>query len=381
VKILHFGDSHFANKRLDECWRNFEYMIEYGRDNGIDMFVCAGDLFDANTMIDSHEYNKAVEGIGKMSEIAPVVMIRGNHDPDGSLGVFERLGGINYKIYVFNNTAEVDIEDKNGNKVRMLLLPYVNPIIFNAVDNKINSIFSNAKEYYDDLIKTFSKVETEHPKVIVAHLSVYGAQLANSEKIVANEVMLSVDDLRHKSFDAVMLGHIHKRDQDIFIDSNIRYSGSHYRINYGEKNNEVGFIVWDISKGRTSLELINTPAKKMVEYHLNERQSKHFISTGSLPFEIDKDADIKVVADVKEGVSHVFDKGWITRRMKGGIGTVKIQLKTVPKTMVRAKDIGSKKTLREKVSMWLDVSHKKPTKSLLEKADLVEEISVNSVLG
>lgn len=374
MKILHFADSHFSSKRLDECVSNFKYMVDYGAKNNVDMFVGAGDLFDANTMINSNEYNSAVSLISEMSGIAPVVLIRGNHDPDGSLDIFNTLRGLKYSINAYDTVGTHIVSDKNGNDIEILALPYINPIVFNALGEKVSAVFDSAKDYYDAQILEFKKhpKPANIPKAIIAHLSVYGAELANNEKIVANEVMLDVDSLDDPEFDAVFLGHIHRRNQSIFKGTRIRYSAPHYRISYGEKSEGVGFIVWDINAGNTVIDIQNTPAKEMVEYHMSVDETKTYISSGTLPFEIDPNVDTKIVADVSEGTTHMFDKEKIAKKVDSG--SVKINLKTIPKTRVRSKSIANNMSVSDKVREWISVSGVEASDGVFKKADYLESI-------
>jgi len=380
MKILHFADSHFSSKRLNECVRNFEWMIDYAKTNDIDMIIGAGDLFDVNTMINSEEYKQAIRLVGELSGIAPVYLIRGNHDPKGSLSAFDSLSGIKYQIKVFNDVDIHEISDKSGDRVSVLMLPYINPMIFNGLGQGVSGIFDDASDYYKSKIKEFKRFETIYKKIVVGHISVYGAEFANNEKIVSNEVMLDVNDLNVPEFSAVMLGHIHKREQVIFSGTNIRYSAPHYRTSYSEKTNSVGFVVWTINDDNTEIELVNTPAKKMVEFKLDVEQTKSYISSGELPFEMPENTDIKIVADIPEGMTAMFNKKKLSKISDDNDGSVLVKLKTIPKTNVRSETIANLNTISEKIREWLNVVDIEINEDIIKKAEILEAIVADNRL-
>ena len=45
MKIVHIADSHFQKKRLDECVRCFNYIVDYAKEQKPDYISHAGDLF------------------------------------------------------------------------------------------------------------------------------------------------------------------------------------------------------------------------------------------------------------------------------------------------------------------------------------------------
>lgn len=347
IKALHTADNHLQKKRIDEAVRNFRFIVDRAKD--VDVVFIAGDLFDRNTTINSREYNEAVGIIHDLSNIAPVYIVRGNHDPENSLDVFSKIGNEN-NIHVYNDVFMGDIEDRNGNKLFLLALPYLNPGSFGSQET-IKDVYNTATDYINSRIAEFIAYKTSYPKVIMAHLSVFGAELANSEQILSGEVMLSVDVLNHPDIDAVMLGHIHRNKQSIFNGTRIRYAGAHYRTRFDELATP-GFCMWEIEKGNTRVATENTPARDMCKIVLNEEQTNSYIATGKLPFDIPADSDVSIVAEVSEGFSHLIDKSK-TDALNGQNGSdVKFSTRVVPKVDSNVVEIHTKSTLAEKFIAW-----------------------------
>jgi DNA repair exonuclease SbcCD nuclease subunit len=91
MRILHCSDIHlgrrvvgasgkFSDKRFDDYFTSFDYIVEYALANDIDVFVIAGDLFDKREL--SPEVLLRLERIlSKLkSHNIPCLVIEGNHD-------------------------------------------------------------------------------------------------------------------------------------------------------------------------------------------------------------------------------------------------------------------------------------------------------------
>jgi len=365
-RILHTGDLHFQLKRLDECIRCADFIVKKAKFESVDACIIAGDLYDKTAMNDSPEHLAATVFISDLSRIAPVYMIKGNHD-NNALSVFNILSGKNYPIRFFDEIEEVQISIGSGT-YHTLMLPYINPALFSSMSLNISDVYTDASDFYFKTIRDFAAKKTDYPKILVGHISVFGAKLANSEKIQSNEVMLKVSEFPDNIM-AVMLGHIHNRDQEIFKGTNIMYCGAHYRTNFGERG-QPGCVMWDIENGVAIPRIINTPAKEMKEYVLSQSDVKEFSKSGELPFDIDGDSDVKITAEIEEGMSHIFEKDKI-KELFNGNGSIQVGVKTIPKIKVRSKNMIKKVGLIDKVVEWCKINNVDFSDSLREKTEKV----------
>ena len=376
LKVLHIADNHFKADRLSECVGCFDYIIQFAAENQPDLIIHAGDLFEKNTMINSLEFRAAVRGMMALANIATVFMIRGNHDPDNALNVFEKLETVHLICYsdMIQTVGFTEIYGKLEN-VKILSIPYISPSTIGSGDD-IGEVHVSGAGYLKDKINRFIEhsAKPDTINLIVAHITVVGAELANSERILEGEIMLSPDDFDHKAIDGVLLGHIHKAQQDIFDGTNIRYSGAHYRTRFDEIGSP-GFNFWKFhDNGKTEIEFIETPAREMHQYDFDEEETKKIMSTGELPFEIPNDADIKVVFSVPEGMSSMLDKEKI-RSLCPGNSTLKLNTKTIPKVVVRSEKMADAKTDLDKLKEWGRVTNNKITKSIIDKFNLVVTVA------
>jgi len=382
-KILHTADSHFQQNRLDECVANANFIREYALEHEPDIIIHAGDLFHKNTTINSPEYLAAVDFIKGLSYMAPVIIIRGNHDPDGCLSVLDKMEDVftfdEMTTFKYNDIVHVEYPYI----IEFGLIPYqkTTSLSGDTVEKARVSTTKDIKKFITKFAKTPKENDDrDHLKIIVAHISVAGAELANSERILGNEVMVSPQDLLKENINAVMLGHIHRNDQDILEGTPVAYSGSHYRTRFDETM-EPGFCFWsfdmeDYKWIGAKKEFVNTPARDMVKWELTTEETMEYMSTGEFPFELLPNADMKVVFSVPEGMSSNLDRD----KFKEGFefekynSTIKVSTIVEPKASVRSADIAKMKTKTDIFTEWAGVSKVKLTKTVKEKFnELVEQ--------
>src|SRR5215470_898858 len=116
IRMLHFADLHIGvenygrtdpetgvSSRVVDFLRRLDEMIAFARDNVVDLTVFAGDAFK------NHQPNPTFQRefawrIGELSEIAPIILLIGNHDlptiPQraSSVEIYETLSVPNVKV-------------------------------------------------------------------------------------------------------------------------------------------------------------------------------------------------------------------------------------------------------------------------------------------
>lgn len=356
MKILHVADSHFQKKRLDECERCFDYIVEYAEKEKPDWIFHAGDLFEKNVLINSPEYLSAIESMMSLADIAPVIMVRGNHDPFYALNVFEKLD-TKFPITYYDTMAIQKNSDFN-----LLLIPYMNPSAI-AREDSIGDIHKSGADLIKSRINEFEKEHNpDKPALVLAHISILDSRFANSERIQEGEVMLSVDDLNLDWIDGVMLGHIHNSQQDIFEKTRIRYAGAHYRTRFDEIL-EPGFFMWTFD-GKIGIDFVETPARDMIQIKLDEAQTKKLIAGEKL--DVPPDSDVKIILEVPQGMTKMIDINNLNYETNSN---VEVALRVNPITEVRSREIGKAVTDAGKLEEWAKVSDVEITSSIKKKLD------------
>ena len=384
IKILHLADSHFQAKRLDECLKNFKFIIDYGKENKPDLIFHAGDLFDKNTLINSSDFRAAIWSIEQLANIAPIIIVRGNHDPKNALDILGKIKAKNpikvfEEIDTFIIQSDFLLSTKLSCDINLLLIPYIPPSIIGSGET-IGSIHITGADSLRKKIKEFiNSCKSEKLNFIISHISVLDAELANSEKIQEGEILLNIKDLDLKEINGVFLGHIHKNNQQIFNETRIRYAGSHYRITYAERG-QPGFYWWEFKQDYESqqwdepeIKFISTPARNMYVFEIDEKETRKFIKTGKLSFDIPENSDIKIVFEVPEGMSTMIDNNSIKSPNDSKIDICK---RVKPKNIVRSESISKILSESDRVVEWGRLTGNKITESIKKKVDkIVNEVA------
>jgi DNA repair exonuclease SbcCD nuclease subunit len=344
MKIAHVADNHFQKKRLGECVRCFDYIVNYLKEEKPDYIFHAGDLFEKNVLVNSPEYHATVNAMTALADIAPIYMVRGNHDPIGALEIFEKLK-TKFPIYYFDEIITVQVED-----FKLLTIPYQIPSTVGSGDSIGEIHVSGADEIRSHIIE-FRNSQSDSPKFILAHISILDSRFANSERIQEGEIMLSVDDLNISELDGVFLGHVHNSQQDIFKDTRIRYAGAHYRTRFGEIA-EPGFYMWEFKEEQPNIRFVNTPARDMTQINLSESETKELLAKNKFVF---PEGDVKIVLEVPQGMNKIVDKERIMKLVSEGTN-LDIAIKVNPISQVRSEKMVECIDDTEKFVEWGRVS-------------------------
>ena len=206
IKIFHTGDLH-----LDSAFHKLSYgdriaarahqrdifskMIRYVRENGFDMLLISGDLFDSPII--SPETEECV--INAFSSLnCPVIIAPGNHDPFATTSIYSRKD-LPENVYIFNSRE-------------MQLLS------FNDLGVQVCGYAFMSDTYAQNPLDEFSIPEYDGATVLCAH-----AELNSS---VPRYAPVFDSDIFAMGFTYAALGHLHKSTEIIRKDkSAIAYCG------------------------------------------------------------------------------------------------------------------------------------------------------------
>ncbi len=232
IKIMHMADIHFGRPvtGLDESKRNlrrqevrstFSSAIDMAKENGVDVILISGDLFDtADT--DKSTINFLTNEFGKIPTI-PIFIAPGNHDPKGNAYKMLADGGCN-NVTIFDGRARcVEIPDKN---LAIYGVGFENEVV------------------NEHLLRGLKATDNSKINIAVIH----GEVAANSDYNPITE-----DDIASSGMDYVALGHVHtysgiKKAGDTFY----AYSGTLEGGGFDECDDK-GVIYGTVSKEGCSL--------------------------------------------------------------------------------------------------------------------------------
>jgi len=230
-KIIHLADIHIRTFRLhDEYKEVFKNLMVEISDLVKDYkkeevrIVVAGDIVHQKIVISNEQLILGTWFLKNLEEIAPVIIIAGNHD------------------LLENNKDRMDS---------------ITPMVKFLPDTNIN-YFKNSRCYLDDNIVwcVYSIFEdNKTPDIINAkaefggdktYIGLFHAPLVNAKTDVGYEIDHGSDLDVFEGCDIVMLGDIHKRQVFNHKGIIIAYPSSLIQQNFGENVSKHGFLLWDI---------------------------------------------------------------------------------------------------------------------------------------
>jgi len=281
VRVMHFADTHFGvetygrldpdtgmNSRLIDFRTSLNLAIEEGLARGVHLAVFAGDAYKARDPSQTHQREFA-SCIRKLSQAGvPVVMLTGNHDVPGVRGrahameIWRTLAVEGVRVFAKPEVATVDTQ---AGPVQIAAMPYLMKSLALAREDtqglSAEEVRTRIEERYAAYLRKLANdVDPNLPTILVAHLWAVGAKVNDWQQsyLTPTEPKVSVSLLANaQAFDYVALGHIHRfQDLNPGRQPPVVYSGSPDRIDFGEADEEKGFVIVDLAKGNTKYEFV-----------------------------------------------------------------------------------------------------------------------------
>jgi exonuclease SbcD len=278
IKLLHTADLHVGMEnygrmdpetgihgRVMDYLRRLADMVDYAIDEGVDVFVFAGDAYkmrDPNPTF-QREFARRIKRVADAG--IPVVLLVGNHDLPPvqrratSISIFDTLQGPN--VYVGADYGLMTIGCRRGQPLQVATAPYpLRPdhIGREEMEGKnVDELDRLLSERLSDRIRDLAhqaRQDADTPAILVGHFSVDEASHGSERNImVGRDVAVDrATALADPVWRYVALGHIHKH-QSLNRDEQppIVYSGSAERIDFGEEREPKGWVVATIGEGQT----------------------------------------------------------------------------------------------------------------------------------
>ena len=220
MKIAHISDVHIRNYRYHKEYQEvFEQLYKKLEELKPDIIVNTGDTAHTKLNLSPSYFDMTAKMFKKLGDIAPYHVILGNHDlnlrnlsrVDAITPIVEALGHPN--IFLHKNTTQVDV----GNNCVLNVLSIIDP------------------ENWEP------PVDKDKINIALYHGCVSG--VTTDAGFVLSHGDISLSEL--VGYDYVLLGDIHKTNQEVDKKGKMRYPGSLIQQNFGESGDK-GFLLWDI---------------------------------------------------------------------------------------------------------------------------------------
>jgi DNA repair protein SbcD/Mre11 len=317
TRILHISDWH-VGASLYRCDRAadhdavLEETIQHASDHAPDLILHTGDVFDA-LMPGHRAMRQGIDALQRLGEIAPVVVLAGNHDHPRLFDVFARLAGPSARVTFVPRVLPpdaggiLDIAATGGERIRIAPVPFIHQnrfVDWFGDDTRIHATYADKlrainRALHEGLVKGYDA--SADVLLYAAHLHVAGAVLGGSERRVhvTEEYATSAGSLPAVSYAA--LGHIH-RPQDIEGTVTASYAGSPLALDFAERDEAKSVVLVECEPGRPAqikrLPLSSARHLKLLKGSLAEVEA----AAGAV-----SDAIVKVVVDTEDPIDGLLD--------------------------------------------------------------------------
>jgi exonuclease SbcD len=287
VRVLHFADAHIdiANYgrhdpktalpiRVMDFLNSLDQIVDTALEEKVDLVIFAGDAYkDRNPQ---PTFQRAWGNrMMRLSEAGiPTVLLVGNHDVAPAAGrahtlhEFKTLGVPN--LHVADRIAMLDA-DTLGCPVQIISVPWVSRSQLmtreETAGKSLNEVLQQIEEKVTEAVKQLiESADPELPLILTAHASVGGAKYGSERAVMlGHELVLSNSIIRDPRLDYVALGHIHKHQTVHEAHPPAVYPGSIERIDFGEVREKKGFVIAEVSKGKTDWHFIKLHTRRFLD--------------------------------------------------------------------------------------------------------------------
>lgn len=225
-RVAHIADIHIRPYRRHKEYKNvFNKLYKSLRDNKIELIVLVGDIVHAKTEMSPELVSITSTLFSKLSKIAPLIIIPGNHD--ANLSNPNRMDALSP---IVENLSLANIFYlKDSGVYQMGNLNFVHM-----------SVFDNHKNY----IKA-NEISDLSNKIALYHGIVNNS--VNDFDFTLKHEYITVNTF--DGYDLVFLGDIHKH-QFLNKEKTIGFCGSLICQNFGESLDK-GYLIWDVNKRKS----------------------------------------------------------------------------------------------------------------------------------
>jgi exonuclease SbcD len=367
--IAHLADLHFDVDHLEDALTCFTAAITAAVERRCDAMILAGDIWDREIRVDERSpLMPVVRLIRDVADHMPVIIVKGNHDRPGSLGIFEQLDALKM-IRVFETPGQVLLGG-----IVFSCLPYPNKAFLLAqangsqdetdvkANNALRGIIAGFAAGRQGYFGQANAVSENAPHILVYHGNVTGGAVESGQILLGGDVMIGAADLEASGADYVALGHLHAWQK---LGTRCYYPGSLYHCNFGETESKYMNIV-RVSRGAHEVEKVRLPSRPRVTVDVTPDSLRE-----SAPMDDYEDMHLRVRVRMTEEEAASFDEQLAANTYRG-IASLKVEKIITPRERIRCEQITEAQQLRDKVLAWGESVGEQITDDVLEFADVLE---------
>lgn len=302
MRILHTADWHIgdfpgpseggANARGCDTLRCIDAMISAAKDMEIDLSIISGDIFHASRTWSERgirEVESAAERIRALSEIAPVVIIRGtpNHDGAEHFSMLQQYFSNNERIHILTKPKMIALQLKEAGNVCICGLPGFDKGYWRSMNPGIDKEQENialSESINSMLVGLRALCPSGVPSILVGHYTVEGCNAESGQTMMFSQFEPTVNEqaIRTAGYDLCCFGHIHRPQK---LGNNAFYAGAVNAMNFNDENQDRGFYVHTLEDGHLIDSSFHTlPYRRFKTIRLDDDNVRDLNASGVLPF-------------------------------------------------------------------------------------------------
>ncbi len=335
VKIIHFADAHIdiaVHGKLDpqtalpvrvmDFLKALDTIIDTAIDERVDLVCFSGDTYKDRTPAPTfqREWGRRIMRLSAAG--IPALLLIGNHDISPASGRAHTLQEFDTlqvpNVRVLYKPEILRPSDIWGLPLQVIALPWV---FRSSLMANLEMTMADGDQVNEELEKrltifledSINRLDPQLPAILMAHASIQGAVYGNERTVMlGKDLVLPAGLVKDPRLDYVALGHIHKH-QNLNTDLHppVIYPGSIERVDFGEVEDEKGFILATIDKGNTSYKFIKLKGRlfhdRRVKVNTREEMMEKLIA--SLPPEDQiPNAIIRITVDFPRDLEMFIDE-------------------------------------------------------------------------
>ena len=240
IRLVCLGDLHLCSgPQNTDRLAALDYVIGDAQLNPVDAWLWPGDLTDAGMTIDIR--NALVDRVTRMANIAPVLIVPGNHDPSGDLNFLSRLRA-KHLIDVITAPGVHNMR-AGGQNIAVFCLPYPSKARIVAAGTPPDQVGAVVEQAFDVLFME-AGAELEYARThgaltgAIGHVTISGAVASTGQPQIGNELSINATHLARLGDCFQLFAHIHKHQRI----ASAMYAGSLCRCDWGELEPK-GYVV------------------------------------------------------------------------------------------------------------------------------------------
>lgn len=293
MKVLHTSDWHLGarlgrHERLPDQQAALRGLIDLAEDVRPDLVLHAGDVFDSSRP-PYEALQLGVHALARLANVAPTVVVCGNHDSPQLLNVIHHLAGMAEprRLWAVTQPDVLTVPGVDG--VAVVCVPFIplTAVADLAYDDpsQFEGTYADGIRHLNDrLLDQATEQAGRHGTVLyAAHLHVHGARPGRSERriTVGEDYATHVEGLHRAMYAA--LGHIH--DPQLLPGGTVtgRYAGSLVPLDFGEATQQKQALVVEIDAGDVAVHEHPLPVgRPLVEFDGTVEELESVAADGGL---------------------------------------------------------------------------------------------------